>query len=151
MNNEKKIDALNSLIEINNDRISGYETATKEAKEADLKMLFSQHQNTSIKNKTELTQEVTKLGGQPTEGTKTSGKVYRAWMDFKAAISSNDRKTIIGSCEFGEDAALETYNDVLKNDSENLTPDLHKIINEQRLSIQSEHNKIRNLRDAMKS
>ena len=55
MNNEKKIDALNSLIEINNDRISGYETATKEAKEADLKMLFSQHQNTSIKNKTELT------------------------------------------------------------------------------------------------
>ncbi len=39
MDNTKKIDALNSLIIINNDRIEGYKTANNEAQETDLKML----------------------------------------------------------------------------------------------------------------
>ena len=37
MKTEKTIDVLNSLIEINNDRIYGYETASKEVEETDLK------------------------------------------------------------------------------------------------------------------
>ena len=35
MENEKTIGALNKLIEINNDRIEGYETASKETKEGE--------------------------------------------------------------------------------------------------------------------
>jgi hypothetical protein len=40
MDNEKKIEVLNSLIVINNDRIEGYKTAEAEAKETDLKCFF---------------------------------------------------------------------------------------------------------------
>ena len=36
MENEKTIEALNTLITINNDRIEGYETAAKETEEQDL-------------------------------------------------------------------------------------------------------------------
>jgi len=151
MNNEKQIEALNTLIEINNDRIEGYTTAAKEAKETDLKMLFSENRDTSVKNKNELSNEVKKLGGKPIEDTRTTGKLYRAWMDIKAALVKEDRKAIIGSCEFGEDIAVKTYNDVLKNEAEHLSPNLHKIINEQRIAVKSEHDKIRNLRDAMQS
>ena len=53
MGKEKLIDVLNTLIEINNDRIEGYETASKETKEQDLKTLFAQLSQTIQKCKNE--------------------------------------------------------------------------------------------------
>ena len=81
MSNEKTIDVLNSLIEINNDRIEGYETASKETEEDDLQELFSRMMKTSTKCKQELTQEVERLGGTPIEGTRITGKFcVHGWM-----------------------------------------------------------------------
>src|SRR5690349_19819739 len=108
MDNEKSIDVLNMLIQINNDRIEGYQTASKETEERDLQSLFSDLIETSETCRAELTEEVERLGGTPAEGTKTSGKFFRAWMDVKAAITGKDRKAILSSCEFGEDAAVDT-------------------------------------------
>ena len=109
MENSNKIDILNSLIVINNDRIEGYKTAEAEAKETDLKMLFSDLMETSVQNRKELAQEVKLLGGTTDEGTRITGKFFRVWMDVKAAFTGNDRKTILESCEYGEDVILETY------------------------------------------
>ena len=148
MNTEKSIDLLNSLIQINNDRIEGYETASKEADETDLKTLFSHFTETSLKCKAELVAEVNRLGGKPTEGTTTSGKFYRVWMDIKSAITGSDRKAIVNSCEYGEDVAVQTYNDVLSH-SEDLTPEQLMMIKEQHSAIKANHDKIKNLRDLM--
>ena len=103
MENEKAIDVLNTLVEINNDRIEGYETATKETNEPDLKVLFTKLAETSQDCRIELEREVELLGGTPAKGTKVSGKFFRAWMDVKAAITGKDRKAILESCEYGED------------------------------------------------
>uniref|UniRef100_UPI0025C47882 YtxH domain-containing protein n=1 Tax=Marinilabilia sp. TaxID=2021252 RepID=UPI0025C47882 len=54
LGNEKAIEVLNSLITINNDRIEGYETASNETEEPDLKNLFAQFISTSQKCKKEL-------------------------------------------------------------------------------------------------
>lgn len=148
MHTEKSIDILNSLIQINNDRIEGYETASKEADETDLKTLFSHFAETSLKCKAELVAEVKRLGGKPTEGTTTSGKFYRVWMDIKSAITGSDRKAIVNSCEYGEDVAVQTYNDALSH-SEDLTPEQLVMIKEQHSAIKANHNKIKNLRDLM--
>src|SRR6476659_7683219 len=104
-NHKEVVDSLNNLIQINNDRIQGYLTAAKEIDESDLKTVFSELMQTSQDCRRELTQEVVKLGGEPIDGTSTSGKVYRAWMDVKSALTSKDRKAILNSCEFGEDVA----------------------------------------------
>ena len=148
MNTEKSIEILNSLIQINNDRIEGYETASKEADETDLKTLFSHFTETSLKCKQELVAEVNRLGGKPIEGTTTSGKFFRVWMDIKSAVTGSDRKAIINSCEYGEDVAVETYNDAL-NHSEDLTPEQLMMIKEQHSSIKANHDEIKNLRDLM--
>jgi uncharacterized protein (TIGR02284 family) len=148
MDTEKSIDILNSLIQINNDRIEGYETASKEADETDLKTLFSHFTETSLKCKAELVAEVKRLGGKPTEGTTTSGKFYRVWMDIKSAITGSDRKAIVNSCEYGEDVAVQTYNDALSH-SEDLTPEQLMMIKEQHSAIKANHDKIKNLRDLM--
>jgi uncharacterized protein (TIGR02284 family) len=148
MNTEKSIDILNSLIQINNDRIEGYETASKEADETDLKTLFSHFTETSLKCKADLVAEVKRLGGKPIEGTTTSGKFYRVWMDIKSAITGSDRKTIVNSCEYGEDVAVQTYNDALSH-AEDLTPEQLMMIKEQHSAIKANHDKIKNLRDLM--
>ena len=149
MNKEKSIEALNMLIEINNDRIKGYETALNETEEADLKNIFSMFLQTSQKCKVELVTEVNKLGGSPIEGTKTSGKFFRVWMDVKAALTGKNRKEILSSCEYGEDAAIDTYNKVLKNDIENITSEQQAIINAQRKLLKADHDKVKSMRDML--
>lgn len=148
--NEKQITLVNSIIEINNDRIEGYERAMKETDEADLKALFSSMAGESRTYRSELVAEVISLNGTPAEGTRNSGKIYRAWMDIKAALTGKDRHAILASCEFGEDAALEAYDDVLNSDS-GLNSKSRDIIVKQREKLQQAHNKIKALRDAAKA
>jgi uncharacterized protein (TIGR02284 family) len=151
MENEKTIEVLNTLITINNDRIEGYETASKETEEQDLKTLFAAFSATSQKCNAELKTEVTKLGGEPAEGTKISGKFFRVWMDVKAALTGKDRLAILNSCEFGEDAAKDTYEDVLENDLEHLSIDQKAMITAQLAMLGSDLNKVITMTDALES
>ncbi len=149
MKNDNSIEVLNSLITINNDRIEGYETASDETEEQDLKTMFTEFKQTSQRCKQELVNEVIKMGGTPAEGTRTDGKVYRVWMDFKAAVTGKDRKAILNSCEYGEDIAVNTYEKVLNDKLSDVTPEQQTIINEQYALIKADHDTVRNMRDAL--
>ena len=149
MEKEKTIDALNSLVIINNDRIEGYETASSETEEQDLKVLFAKFAQTSQKIKQELVSEINGLGGEPAEGTRVSGKIYRVWMDVKAAVTGKDRKGILNSCEYGEDMALDTYENALKDHHSDLTSNQQSMITAQRELIRADHDKVKKMRDAV--
>lgn len=146
MDNSKRISVLNDLIEINNDRVEGYETAAKETKDADLQGLFASLKATSFTNLSELRTEVTRLGGEVEEGTRTTGKFFRAWMDVKAALTGNDRGVILDSCEFGEDKALEAYEEALDNRSD-LPAEYVFLIQNQQMKLRADHDKVKALRD----
>ncbi len=141
------IDALNNLLEINNDRIDGYDHASKETDESDLKTLFGKFKQTSMKCKKELAVEVEKLGGKPIEGTRTTGKLYRAWMDIKAAITNKNRKAILSSCEFGEDVAVKNYELTLRDIFPSNFSAYHQLISKQYDMIKAEHDKVKHMRD----
>jgi uncharacterized protein (TIGR02284 family) len=147
MNQENSIDALNTLIQINNDRIEGYKTAAEETEESDLKTLFSQLSRTSQNCNAALIAEVRKLGGTPIEGTKTTGKIYRVWMDFKALVTGKSRSTILNSCEYGEEVAISTYEDVLSNHADDLTAQQQSMLNAQRASIKADHDRVKSLHE----
>ncbi|MBA3665363.1 MAG: PA2169 family four-helix-bundle protein [Bacteroidetes bacterium] len=140
---------LNDLIRINNDRIEGYERAVNDTDDPSFKSLFHAMAQESRKFKNELLTEVIKLGGTPEEGTTVSGKVFRAWMDFKSAMAGKDRKTIISSCEFGEDAAMHTYNEVIA--AGKLPAHFFKMVKEQQKSLSHSHDRIKLMRDTVKS
>ena len=147
MKKEETIDVLNTLVEINNDRIEGYQTASKETVENDLKELFSTLAATSERCKSDLVQEIERLGGKATEGTRTTGKFYRVWMDVKAAATGKDRKAILSSCEFGEDVAVGTYAKAQLKDE--LDSDVKALIKSQYDLIKADHDRIKNLRDVL--
>jgi uncharacterized protein (TIGR02284 family) len=148
METEKTITALNELIQINNDRIEGYKTAAEETEDFDLKTFFTKLKSTSAQINSELRTEVSRLGGTPTEETRTTGKFFRAWMDVKAAITGNDRKLILDSCEYGEDVAKRTYENILSNDAGNFTDAQLSMLREQHRVLTADHDKVKGMRNA---
>lgn len=145
---EKALKALNDLIEINNDRVEGYETASKETDSTELKGHFSNWKSTSQSILNELRTEVRNLGGEPEEGTRVTGKFFRAWMDMKAALTGNDTHAILSSCEFGEDKAQETYSTVIENFGSDLSFEQLEMVRDQKARLRADHDAVKALRDA---
>lgn len=150
--NEKLVEVLNDLIEINNDRIAGYKKASEETKDVDvdLQAVFNKMADESRKYKSELVNEVTRLGGEPSTDTTNLGKVYRVWMDVKATFTGKDRQGILESCEFGEDAAQKAYAMALESDAE-MDVDTRQLIASQKSSLKTSHDLIKKYRDAHKA
>lgn len=151
-NREINSEILNDLIQINNDRVTGYEKALSELSENDndLRSVFSEMIRQSKQHKATLTQEVQVLGKDAETGsTTTSGKIYRAWMNIKAAFTGHDRETVLNNCEFGEDAAQKAYKMALE--TEGLSTDLRNTISEQKADLYNSHIQIKELRDRVSS
>jgi len=146
--NENLVEVLNDLIKINNDRIDGYEKALEEVKDIDLDLrgIFQKMANESRENVAELSREVAALGGEIATGTTNSGKIYRVWMDIKATFTGHDRTSVLESCEYGEDAAQEAYEDALSTDA-NLSVEIRQIITDQKSSLKESHDLIKKYRD----
>ncbi|MGY4384973.1 uncharacterized protein (TIGR02284 family) [Pedobacter sp. UYP24] len=138
---------LNDLIQINNDRVVGYQKAIDELKveDNDLKSIFVEMIGQSHTHKAALAQEVQVLGADADSSTTTSGKIYRAWMDLKAVFTGHDRETVLNNCEFGEDAAQKAYKMALE--TEGLSADLRSLITEQKADLRTSHDQIKALRD----
>lgn len=148
-NNQKTIDVLNELVEINNDRVAGYEQAAKEIEEEDLKGVFNKLADDSRKCQDELASQVQKLGGTAKKGTSTSGKVYRVWMDVRSALTNKDRHAVLSSCETGEDVAVKAYEEAMDKTKE-ISPEGAQIIQKQAGIIRSGHDRVKALRDSAK-
>ena len=147
MKTSEAIENLNDLIQINNDRIKGYERAIKELKkdDNDLKTLFTVFIDQSRQNIMALGKEVQALGSDMDRTTTVTGKIYRMWMDVKAVFTGHDRHNILENCEFGEDAALKAYNAVFR--SRDLPEYLKQMIVKQHDLLLQSHNQVKSLRD----
>lgn len=146
-NNKETIEVLNDLIQINNDRIVGYEKAIKETKDEDedLKVLYASMIAESHRNKIALATEVQALGSDVENGTTTSGKIYRAWMDVKAVFTGHDRHAVLENCEAGEDAAQRAYRSALNHDG--LPAYIKDLLTQQQQTLRESHDEIKSLRD----
>ncbi len=145
--NAKIVETLNDLVAINNDRIIGYEKAMKELsdEDADLKPLFLAMIDESREIKIDLGREVEVYKGEMDTDTTTRGKIYRAWMDVKAAFTGHSRHAVLESCEFGEDAAQRAYQQAL--DEAELPGYLLDMIYDQQQMLKASHNEIKAFRD----
>jgi uncharacterized protein (TIGR02284 family) len=144
----KTTSTIKDLIIINNDRYEGYKTAAEETKDADLKAMFTEF---SLQSKTfseELRNYLPANEDQPnSDETKNSGKLYRVWMDIKAAVTGNDRKAILSSCEYGEDHAKKHYNEAVEH-PEDIPAEALQIVQRQRTEILRGHDKVKAMRDS---
>ncbi len=148
---EKNAEVLNDLIKINHDRVKGYEKAASETKDkdADLRTIFNNMASESRNYINELERQVRGSGESPADSTTLPGDIYRGWMDVKATFTGKDRKGILASCEFGEDAAQKAYEKALKVDD--LSGDVNRLITEQKSKLRQSHDRIKAMRDSQPS
>ena len=87
-NQEKTVEVLNDLIEINNDRADGFDKASSDLSDEniDLKATFDKLSSDSRTNVTELAGLVGRNGENPDTGNTVLGTLHRAWIDIKASF-----------------------------------------------------------------
>ncbi|MEO6631986.1 MAG: PA2169 family four-helix-bundle protein [Mucilaginibacter sp.] len=146
---EKSIDVLNDLIEINHDRIAGFEKAAKDLGEGEfaLKGLFEKFASESRTYSSELASAVSQFGGEVETGTSGTGAIHRAWIDVKATFTGHDRKSVLAECERGEDAIKKAYRDAL-TENNGLAQAHREVVASQQQSINEGHDTIKALRDS---
>ena len=139
-------EVINDLIEINNDRIAGFEKAAKDLQsdDLDLKAVFGKLASDSRSNVAELRNVA---GVDADKGNSVLGSLHRAWIDVKATFSGHDRKSVLQECERGEDAIKKAYKTAIQEGT-GLTADVVSLISRQQQLINAGHDQIKALRDS---
>ena len=145
-NTRETIEVLGDLIQINNDRIIGYEKAIRDSKpeDTDLKILYATMVAESHRMQIALASEVQTLGGEIEQRTTTSGKIYRAWNDIKAMFTGRDRHATLVNCENSEEATQSAYRQALDHD---LPSYIRELLNRQQEALKASLEDIRSTRE----
>ncbi|WP_086596024.1 ferritin-like domain-containing protein [Hymenobacter crusticola] len=114
---DEQTDALHELLLFVNDRIEGYQRAVEESQDPKLSGYYKQLVSQSQRFSNELNNYLRQQNGDQETSTTLKGKLYRAWMDTKAAITGADEEAILGSNIYGEEWALKAYKDALSDNN----------------------------------
>lgn len=131
-NNERNLDLFSKLIEINKERISGYEKAAEatEAIDADIRSMFMRMASQSRQFIKELSQHVSSLG-------KVAHDTGVAVIDLTAEITTQNRKLLLDFCLYVEQGAQQAYDIILNTLDEKkvLVPEVARLVKTQRVKI----------------
>jgi uncharacterized protein (TIGR02284 family) len=145
VNRDEIIECLNDLIETCRDAENGFQTAAEHVKNPDLKSLFNERSVQRAQFASELEAEVRQLGGTPAKRGTVSGALHGGWMNVKSILAGRSDTAIIAECERREEAAVENYQRVLK---QNLPPNVLPVVKHQFTEIKRAHDRIRDLEEA---
>jgi len=145
LNREELIECLNDLIQTCRDGESGFQSAADHVKDPGLKTMFSECSVQRASFASELEAEVRQLGGTPSKTGTVSAAFHRGWMNIKSIVTGGSDDAIVAECERGEDAAVENYQRVLKN---NLPPNVLPVVKHQFTEVKRSHDRIRDLEKA---
>jgi uncharacterized protein (TIGR02284 family) len=140
--NDKRLDHLNHLVEVNKNSEEGFLNAAKNIKNTELESQFTDYARQHARFAAELQREVAKLGGNPPEHGTAAGSVQRGWMNVKSALTGNSAGAILSSCESGEDSALAAY-DLAEADI--ATGQVFTLLQKQRQQITAFHTRLARL------
>ena len=147
-NNAETINILNDLVQINNDRIKGYEKAISETEgDEQLKTIFTNMIGQSHQFKMELGTEIQAMGTDIDNDSSGSGALHRAWITIKETFTGHSEKSTLEECEFGEDAIKKAYDSALEEEA--LPTYVREILNKQYELLLASHNEIKALRDSL--
>lgn len=145
MTTDDTIDTLNDLIEVSKDGEYGFRTSAEHARDPQLKALFMKRADDCAQGARELTEQVVQLGGEPEDSGTAGGAMHRGWVAVKSALSSYTDLQILEETERGEDKALASYRDALRED---LPQPARSIVERQLEGVRRNHDQVRSLRDA---
>ncbi|MGN6492105.1 MAG: PA2169 family four-helix-bundle protein [Agriterribacter sp.] len=145
----KSLDLFNKLIEINKERISGYEKAASatEAIDADIRSTFMRMALQSKQFIKELKQHVPSIGKIAHDTGSLAVALGAAVVDFTADITTQNRKMLLDFCLYIEQGAQKAYDTILEALDEKtvLVPEVATLVKNQRVKIGKSFNSLQSL------
>ncbi|CAG9170438.1 PA2169 family four-helix-bundle protein [Cupriavidus pampae] len=142
---DNNVSVLNDLIEVSRDGEEGFRKAADDAKNPELKTLFSSRATEIGAAVRELQTQVTALGGKAEESGSVAGALHRGWVSLRTAVSDRSDLAILEETEKGEDIAKKKYGDALQD--ADLSFDIRALIERQYQGVLRNHDLIRDLRN----
>ena len=106
---------LHELLLFVNDRIEGYRRAASESQDADLRNYYEELAQQSKEFSQHLNGYLRVQDSAEETGTTLKGKLYRGWMEAKAAVTGYSETAVLGSNVYGEEWALKAYQEALQD------------------------------------
>ncbi|SDP74364.1 conserved hypothetical protein [Ralstonia sp. 25mfcol4.1] len=142
---DNNVSVLNDLIEVSRDGEEGFRKAAEDAKNPELKTLFSSRATEIGAAVRELQAQVAALGGKPEDHGSVAGALHRGWLSLRTAVTDRTDLAILEETEKGEDVAKKKYADALQESD--LSFDIRALIERQYQGVLRNHDLIRDLRN----
>ncbi|GAB4019085.1 PA2169 family four-helix-bundle protein [Spirosoma sp. KCTC 42546] len=129
------LEQLSQLLTLSHDAEKGYQEASENVDDNELKTLLLAQSRQRAEFAQELDREIRALGGEADNGTSLTADLHRAWINIKSTFSTNDDKAVVQECHRGDQEALNTYNAVLQETD--LVASTRELLLRQKQSIDS--------------
>lgn len=146
--NDNTISTLNNLIQTGKDGTDGFREAAEGVGTSDLRDLFTRYSQQRAQFVTELQDEVRKLGAEPETSGSIAASLHRGWINIREALQGNDENAVLNEVERGEDVAVDSYQDALK---QALPADVMSVVERQYMQIREAHDRIKSLKNIANS
>jgi len=138
-------EALQVLLQKNYDAEKGFKKAITKTENDSLKEFLKRQAVKHNRFATELDREIRSLNEHPKEEGSFTGKLSRAWMDIKVAVSGNQDEAILEECVRGEKDSAKEYEEAL--DENNFPPHLEEVLKKQLSDIKTMIAEVKSMED----
>ncbi|PSG86419.1 ferritin-like domain-containing protein [Aurantibacter aestuarii] len=136
---------LNALLEKTYDAEKGFKKAAENVENPALKNYFQTKAQQRYDFGHELKSEIKSYGQDVDKGGSLTGTAHRAWMDVKAAFSTENEESMLEEAIRGEKASVNEYQEVLNETA--LPSTTQNILASQKSKIESGLSTIKTLED----
>jgi uncharacterized protein (TIGR02284 family) len=148
----RTVNQLHDLIRMNIDSYRSLNDAGERIDHPDLGPFFRDLAAQRRRQADELQQFVAaRSDEEPASGGTAAGTLHRMWMDLRAAINGGDVYVILIEVERAEDRIKDEYQELLDETHGALNDPLHEVLMRHSEQVVTAHDRVRQLRDAMKS
>ncbi len=144
MESNETVDTLNTLIETSRDGERGFLACTNDAEDASLRAYFTICATRCRESVLTLEELVKNYGGMPEQTGSVRGSVSRAWLNLRAAITSNSDLAVLEECLRAENVAMRVYQRALEKE---LPPDVRPVVALQLDGVLENHDRVREMWD----
>lgn len=146
MDTEKLAELLHDLATINLERAKAYEAASLQnhVYDVELRTTFALLANQSRQNNYMLNVQLEKMLAKASGLRPAPGKLYDHWKNNAGHFTGDNRKTLLSSCESGEEVMLTIYEKALENP---VKPEAREMLQNQLRGLQSSLSTIKKIID----
>jgi uncharacterized protein (TIGR02284 family) len=138
-------EALQVLLQKNYDAEKGFKKAITKTENDSLKEFLKRQAVKHNRFATELDREIRSLNEHPKEEGSFTGKLSRAWMDIKVAVSGDHDEAILEECVRGEKDSAKEYEEAL--DENTFPPHLEEVLKKQLSDIKTMIAEVKTMED----